>query len=117
MQICPYRGIFALAVVLFAGCAAASSVPVEKDPIPLTPVSHVYRSVDGQKLEAYVFDRRKLHQTPVPAVLLFRGGGWRTGEAKWAFCIFRPNLTASLVNLEHSERFELITDSGDVNIP
>src|SRR6185503_18300776 len=66
-------------LVLLAGCAAARP-PAAK---PVEPVRQVYREVDGRSLPAYVFARSA--SRPVPAILLFHGGGWVSGEAAWTF--------------------------------
>lgn len=53
---------------------------------PSEPVSHTYRDVGGQELQAYVFSPEGGPTAdPVVAVLLFHGGGWSVGEPQWTF--------------------------------
>jgi acetyl esterase len=66
-------------LVLLAGCAAARP-PAAK---PVEPVRQVYREVDGRSLPAYAF--APAASRPAPAILLFHGGGWVSGEAAWTF--------------------------------
>lgn len=72
-------------VVLFAACGAAFHAGV-KPVHAAAPHAHTYRVVDGDSLTAFVFvpaghDRAR----PVPAILLFHGGGWAWGSPEWVF--------------------------------
>jgi acetyl esterase/lipase len=50
------------------------------------PRVHVYREVDGRKLEAHVFlPPGEGTGKPTAAILLFHGGGWSEGSAEWTF--------------------------------
>jgi acetyl esterase len=71
--------------LILAGFLAAQAIPTSVD-TSQQPRAYVYREVEGQQLNAYVFlpsnqDARK--QTA--AVLLFHGGAWVTGSAEWTF--------------------------------
>ncbi len=70
-------------LILWAGCAAAKPPVHPKTEVPREPARQVYREVDGQSLNAYVFAPAMSH--PTPAILLFHGGGWVSGEAAWTF--------------------------------
>jgi acetyl esterase len=50
------------------------------------PVTHTYREIDGQALNAYVFlpDGHEASDQ-ANAVLLFHGGGWQAGVPEWTF--------------------------------
>jgi acetyl esterase len=73
-----YTLILALALVL-----TAHTVPAANDAGPQSR-AYVYREVDGQKLNAYVFaPRGEVSLKPTAAVLLFHGGGWVAGNADW----------------------------------
>jgi acetyl esterase/lipase len=53
---------------------------------PQPPREHVYREVGGTPLRAYVFTPAgHPDHEPVPAILLFHGGGWVVGSADWTF--------------------------------
>jgi len=70
----------ALAIVLLAtGIVSATAGPVAP-----SPQRHVYRTVDGRSLDAYVFQPSTTAPAPHAAMLLFHGGGWRAGSAEWS---------------------------------
>ena len=75
-----------LAYLLFLICAwvlYAQSVPVAAD-AARQPRPFVIREIDGQKLNAYVFQPQGVTSAkPTAAVLLFHGGGWVAGSAEW----------------------------------
>lgn len=72
--------VLALARVLGAQPMAASV------DAPREPRAYVYREVEGQKLNAYVFlPLNQDVQKQISAVLLFHGGAWVTGSAQWTF--------------------------------
>jgi acetyl esterase len=82
------RGTVVLIFAL-AGCLMALSLAAS-DPTEQPPQTFVYREIDGQKLNAFVFqpagpETRK----PAPAILLFHGGGWQAGSAEWTFASAR----------------------------
>lgn len=75
------RRFSGLAAMLLATGATAAMQPVDS-----APNHHVYRTVDGQSLGAYVFEpSATAARTPRAAILLFHGGGWRGGSADWSF--------------------------------
>lgn len=70
-------------ILLLAGIVTAQNVSassmVEQQARP-----YVYREIDGQKLNAYVFSPLgKQSPKPTAAVLCFHGGGWVAGSAEW----------------------------------
>ncbi len=80
------------AVVLisaWAGCLMALSMAAAA-PTEQVPQTFVYREIDGQKLNAYVFSPvGQGARRPAPAILLFHGGGWVAGSAEWTFASAR----------------------------
>jgi acetyl esterase len=71
--------------LILAGFLTAQAIPTSVS-AQQQPLAYVYREVEGQQLNAYVFlpsnqDARK--QTA--AVLLFHGGAWVMGSAQWTF--------------------------------
>lgn len=52
---------------------------------PSAPETHVFATVEGVELKAYVFRPGPAHHKPRPAVVLFHGGGWTLGEPAWTF--------------------------------
>jgi acetyl esterase len=70
-------------ILFCTGILAAQSVSAAGDP-EQPPRSYVYREVDGQKLNAYVFlPQGENSGKPTAAVLCFHGGGWVAGSAEW----------------------------------
>jgi acetyl esterase/lipase len=70
-------------LLICAGILTAQSTPIAGDAVQ-QPSSYVYREVDGQKLNAYVFlPQGEFSSKPTAAVLLFHGGGWVAGSADW----------------------------------
>ncbi len=50
------------------------------------PLTHVYAANDSLALKAHVFRPKQAPRNePLPAIVLFHGGGWTIGEAEWAF--------------------------------
>jgi acetyl esterase/lipase len=68
---------FALVIFLNTFSEAQENVQVTG------PVTQVFRIVDGVELKAHVF--RPNLKEPLPAIVLFHGGGWTIGEPAWAF--------------------------------
>ncbi len=72
-----------LFILFCTGILAAQSVPAAAEDV-LKPRSYVYREVDGQKINAYVFPPQGENPgKPTAAVLCFHGGGWVAGSAEW----------------------------------
>ena len=71
-------------ILALTGVLSAQTVPTANAAGP-QPRPYVYREVDGQKLNVYVFPPRgEISPQPTAAVLLFHGGGWVAGSADWA---------------------------------
>jgi acetyl esterase/lipase len=50
------------------------------------PIAHVYATMDGVELKAYVFSpQSEKTSKPRAVIVLFHGGGWAEGEPAWAF--------------------------------
>jgi len=50
------------------------------------PVAQVFATIDGVALKAHVFrPRQAQREKPLPAIVLFHGGGWTIGEPAWTF--------------------------------
>lgn len=76
-------------VLLLAGSLAVHSLPVSTESTQ-EPCTYIYREIDGQKLNAYVFPPTTQNAgKPVSAILLFHGGGWSEGSAEWTFATAR----------------------------
>jgi acetyl esterase/lipase len=74
--------VFGLAL---AGVLSAQSLPASVD-TPQQPRPYIYREIDGQELNAYVFlPPNQDVQKQTSAVLLFHGGAWVMGSADWTF--------------------------------
>ena len=70
-------------ILALAGVLTAHAVLAANDAGPQSR-AYVYREVDGQKLNAYVFaPRGEVSPRPTAVVLLFHGGGWVAGSADW----------------------------------
>lgn len=70
-------------ILTIAGVLTAGTIPAANN-AALQPRAYVYREVDGQKLNAYVFQPQGENSgKPTAAVLLFHGGGWIAGRAGW----------------------------------
>ncbi len=76
------KTIFIL-ILTIAGVLTAQAIPVTNNNV-LQRRSYVYREIDGQKLNAYVFQPQGENSGKSrAAVLLFHGGGWVAGSAGW----------------------------------
>lgn len=67
-----------VATVVLCGSLAAQERPS-------APEAHVFATVEGFELKAYVFRPDPALHTPRPAIVLFHGGGWTSGEPAWVF--------------------------------
>ena len=76
-----------LFILAMAGVFSAQSPsPASGAAAQQEPRAYVYREIDGQKLQAFVFaPQGAASGKPTAAVLLFHGGGWVTGSADWTF--------------------------------
>lgn len=77
-------------VVLLAGLACSGLCgPVllaQDSGLAAEPETHVYATMDGVALKAYVFRPDEAqHPKPHSAIVLFHGGGWHLGEPSWTF--------------------------------
>jgi len=72
-------------VLAFTGAVFAQTPTPQAANLP-EPRTYVYREIDGQKLQAFVFaPQGPASGKPRAAVLLFHGGGWVAGSADWTF--------------------------------
>ncbi|OGD18641.1 MAG: hypothetical protein A2W03_08590 [Candidatus Aminicenantes bacterium RBG_16_63_16] len=76
--------------VFLAGIAVSglsgTRLPAQGYGPPLKPETHVFATVDGVNLKAYVFrPDEALYPSPRLAIVIFHGGGWSLGEPEWAF--------------------------------
>jgi acetyl esterase/lipase len=72
-------------ILALAGVLTAQSLPASVDAAQ-QPRAYVYREIDGQKLNAYVFlPPGEGSRKQTSAILLFHGGGWVAGSAEWTF--------------------------------
>ncbi len=72
--------VLATALVVSVLCG---SVPAQER--ATAPETHVFATVDGVELKAYVFQPDPAHPKPRPAIVLFHGGGWILGEPAGTF--------------------------------
>ncbi len=96
---CIALGLSGCAVYL-ARSQAPQAQPVQ-EPAP-EPAVHVYRTVQGQPLQAFVFapaGPSGSTRSPKPAVLFFHGGGWVAGSAEWTFPSARRFARLGLVSI------------------
>jgi acetyl esterase len=85
-------------LVLAAGCSRATPQSAEVSPAPAPPREHIYRTVDGVPLKAFVFSPVKTTASArTPAILLFHGGGWVAGAPDWTFPTARRYAELGLV--------------------
>lgn len=79
------NGIIVFLVAALAGALAALALPGPAEAAQ-QPRVHVYREIDGRKLEGHVFQPPgEGAGKPAAAILLFHGGGWSEGSAEWTF--------------------------------
>jgi acetyl esterase len=85
-------------LVLMAGCSRATPESAQVTSAPAPPREHVYRTVDGVQLKAFVFSPVKTTASArTPAILLFHGGGWVAGAPDWTFANARRYAALGLV--------------------
>jgi acetyl esterase/lipase len=95
-------------LILGSGCASALPPAATK---PVEPVRQVYREVDGRGLPAYVF--APAASRPAPAILLFHGGGWVSGEAAWTFDAARRFQRLGLVAVAIEYRLAAVPEGAE----
>jgi len=80
---CPGMAVLAPSLLVLA---AVSPVHTANNTAVNGPVEHVYAARGGVELKAYVFSAQKASAGQRrPAIVLFHGGGWTTGDPEWAF--------------------------------
>jgi len=86
-------------VVVLAGCSRATPESTPVTSVPSSPPSeHIYRTVDGVPLKAFVFRPAvTTGSARTPAILLFHGGGWVAGAPDWTFASARRYAALGLV--------------------
>jgi len=75
------------------------------------PETHVYTTIGGVGLEAYVFRPEPAPPEPRAAIVLFHGGGWYMGEPSWAFSRARHFAELGMVAVAAQYR---LSDQKDV---
>lgn len=72
-----------IAGVIFSFCALLFA---QDRPRVIGPVAQVYATIDSIALKAHVFRPSSVpREKPLPAVVIFHGGGWYSGEPAWSF--------------------------------
>ncbi len=82
--VCIPNVLFAAAIGLmtWTPCPVVAQEPAVID----GPTAHVYSTIAGGDLNAYVFSpHERMGGSRRAAIVLFHGGGWTVGEAEWAF--------------------------------
>jgi acetyl esterase len=70
--------------IVGSGRAMPQSAPTSSAPV--APSEHIYRTIEGVPLKAYVFKPvGPTQKARIPAILLFHGGGWVAGAPQWTF--------------------------------
>jgi acetyl esterase/lipase len=87
MRIPKVRPVAALAALLAlsALAPACTSARSPAQPAEAEPTLHVYKTVGDTELSLHRFAHAGDPRTPRPAMLIFHGGGWASGEASWGF--------------------------------
>jgi acetyl esterase len=68
------------------GCSRALPEAAQTSSAPVSPGEHIYQTIEGVPLKAYVFKPAGPNQSAsMPAILLFHGGGWVVGAPEWTF--------------------------------
>lgn len=83
--------------LLVAGCYRAAREPARSSEAPGPPSEHIYRTIDGVPLKAFVFHPTAGGSARRPAILLFHGGGWVAGAPDWTFASARRYAELGLV--------------------
>lgn len=90
------RGL--VCVILMVGCSRAAPESAQTSSAPAPPSEHIYRTVDGLPLRAFVFKPARPRQSArTPAILLYHGGGWVAGAPDWTFASARRYAALGLV--------------------
>jgi acetyl esterase/lipase len=76
-------------------------VPPIQDSIKIDDhIAYIYSTVNGKPLKVYVFQpksKRSVHRPP--AIAIFHGGGWATGDPEWAFGLARHFSSLGMVSV------------------
>jgi CubicO group peptidase (beta-lactamase class C family)/acetyl esterase/lipase len=65
-----------------------AAAPGPTSETPIAPIEYVYKATEGAELTAFVF-KAEDDDIERPAVLLYHGGGWRSGRPDWTFGLAR----------------------------
>lgn len=72
------------ASIIFSLCALF--LFAQDRPGVIGPIARVFATIDSVALKAHVFrPSAASREKPLPAVVIFHGGGWYMGEASWSF--------------------------------
>ncbi len=84
--------------LLLTACSRATPATAQTTAAPAEPTEHVYRTVDGRGLKAFVFKPSTTNANArTPAILLFHGGGWVVGAPDWVFASARRYAALGMV--------------------
>ena len=101
---------FLAGLVLFVALGGTPPVSAQAGSASAEPVEHVYRTIHGAALKAYVFfPARAAGTARSPAILLFHGGGWVAGAPDWTFASARRYAELGMVAI--SVQYRLSTES------
>jgi acetyl esterase/lipase len=103
-------GPFVLLVGLFLLSLAASPAEAQEDLAVPGPVEHVYAVRDTVELRAYVFSPSD-RGDDTSGIVLFHGGRWHIGDARWAFSAARHFAEKGMVAVSAQYR---LSDQGAV---
>lgn len=90
-----HGGLVGVFTALLLACFAPASTATE--PAKPEPRRVTYRHVGDRDLSAFVFAPANTAAKPAPAILLFHGGGWRSGSPEWTFTSARRFADLGLV--------------------
>lgn len=80
------------------GCSRATPQSAQMSVVGDPPTEHIYRTVDGVSLRAFVFKPAASGRVSrSPAILLYHGGGWVAGAPDWTFASARRYAALGMV--------------------